>query len=55
MLISNEKDLELLLMNNKIYCGEISQRIGVSKIENRAESQRAECSTHQRKGKGQER
>merc|ERR1712188_11771 len=30
-LISNEKDLELLLMNNKIYCGEISQRIGVSK------------------------
>merc|ERR1712091_466040 len=30
-LISNEKDLELLLMNNKVYCGEISQRIGVSK------------------------
>jgi large subunit ribosomal protein L32e len=31
LLICNEKDLELLLMNNKTYCGEISQRIGVSK------------------------
>ena len=31
MLISNEKDLELLLMNNRTYCGEISQRIGVQK------------------------
>lgn len=30
-LINNEKDLELLLMNNRTYCGEISQRIGVSK------------------------
>merc|ERR1712196_304621 len=30
MLICNEKDLELLL-NNKHYCGEISQRIGVGK------------------------
>merc|ERR1711939_84790 len=31
MLICNEKDLELLLMNNRHYCGEISQRIGVGK------------------------
>merc|ERR1711934_607693 len=31
LLIANEKDLELLLMNNKLYCGEIAQRIGVSK------------------------
>ena len=31
LLIANEKDLELLLMNNKTYCGEIAQRIGVSK------------------------
>merc|ERR1712167_533218 len=31
MLISNDKDIELLLMNNRTYCGEISQRIGVSK------------------------
>merc|ERR1711934_388794 len=30
-LISNEKDLEILLMNNRQYCGEISQRIGSSK------------------------
>merc|ERR1711939_1212370 len=31
LLICNEKDLELLLMNNRTYCGEISQRIGASK------------------------
>ena len=31
LLITNEQDLELLLMNNRTYCGEISQRIGVSK------------------------
>ena len=31
MLICNEKDIELLLMNNRLYCGEISQRIGASK------------------------
>ena len=31
MLISNEGDLELLLMNNRSYCGEISQRIGSQK------------------------
>ena len=30
-LISNEKDLELLLMNNRVYCGEISQKIGINK------------------------
>merc|ERR1711918_2581 len=31
LLISNEKDAELLLMNNKTYCGEIAQRISVNK------------------------
>ena len=31
MLITNEQDLELLLMNNRSYCGEISQRIGSQK------------------------
>lgn len=31
MLITNERDLELLLMNNKTYCGEIAQKIGVAK------------------------
>ena len=31
LLISNEKDIELLLMNNRTYCGEISQKIGSAK------------------------
>merc|ERR1711939_640401 len=31
MLISNEKDIELLLMNNRTYCGEIAQGISVGK------------------------
>ena len=31
MLISCEGDLELLLMNNRTYCGEISQKIGAQK------------------------
>jgi len=31
MLIANESDLELLLMNNRSYCGEISQRISKNK------------------------
>ena len=30
-LISNEKDLEILLMNNRAYCGEIAQGIGAQK------------------------
>ena len=31
MLIQNEADLELLLMNNRTYCGEIAQNISVGK------------------------
>merc|ERR1712159_423982 len=31
LLICNEKDLELLLMNNRTYCGEIANSTGVSK------------------------
>ena len=31
MLITCEKDMELLLMNNRMYCGEIAQGICVSK------------------------
>merc|ERR1712083_553184 len=31
MLISNEKDCELLLMNNRTYCGEIAQGICAAK------------------------
>ena len=31
MLISNEADIELLLMNNRTYCGEIAQNISVGK------------------------
>ena len=31
LLITCEKDAELLLMNNKKYCGEIAQNIGVVK------------------------
>lgn len=31
LLITNEKDLELLLMNNRTYCGEIANAIGVAK------------------------
>ena len=27
LLIRNEKDIELLLMNNRTYCGEIAQNI----------------------------
>ena len=30
-LITNEKDLEILLMNNRVYCGEIAQCIGSQK------------------------
>ena len=31
MLISSEQDIELLLMNNRTYCGEIAQNISVNK------------------------
>ena len=31
LLITNEKDIELLLMNNRTYCGEIANKIGVAK------------------------
>ena len=31
MLITCEKDMELLLMNNRVYCGEIAQGICVGK------------------------
>ena len=31
LLFSNERDLELLLMNNRTYCGEIAQNIGSAK------------------------
>lgn len=31
MLIANEADIELLLMNNRAYCGEIAQNISRSK------------------------
>ena len=31
MLISNESDIEMLLMNNRTYCGEIAQGISVGK------------------------
>jgi len=31
LLITCEKDMELLLMNNRIYCGEIAQGICVGK------------------------
>ena len=31
MLISCEADIELLLMNNRTYCGEIAQGISVGK------------------------
>jgi large subunit ribosomal protein L32e len=31
LLIRNEKDIELLLMNNRTYCGEIAQGISVLK------------------------
>ena len=31
LLITCEKDAEHLLMNNKVYCGEIAQGISVSK------------------------
>jgi large subunit ribosomal protein L32e len=30
-LISSESDIEMLLMNNRIYCGEIAQGISVAK------------------------
>lgn len=30
-LITNESDIELLLMNNRIYCGEIAQGISSQK------------------------
>merc|ERR1711998_15647 len=31
LLISNENDIELLLMNNRTYCGEIAQGISAGK------------------------
>jgi large subunit ribosomal protein L32e len=31
LLIRSEKDIELLLMNNRTYCGEIAQNISSSK------------------------
>mmetsp|Transcript_17480 Transcript_17480/g.29422 ORF Transcript_17480/g.29422 Transcript_17480/m.29422 type:complete len:82 (-) Transcript_17480:157-402(-) len=31
MLIANEQDVELLLMNNRIYCGEIAHNISSGK------------------------
>ena len=31
LLITCEKDMELLLMNNRVYCGEIAQGICVGK------------------------
>ena len=31
LLIRNEKDIELLLMNNRTYCGEIAQNISALK------------------------
>ena len=31
LLITNEQDIELLLMNNRIYCGEIAQNISATK------------------------
>ena len=30
-IITNEKDLEILLMNNRVYCGEIANSIGSQK------------------------
>lgn len=34
LLIRNEKDIELLLMNNRTYCGEIAQNISALKRKN---------------------
>ena len=34
LLIRNEKDIELLLMNNRTYCGEIAQNISAPKRKN---------------------
>ena len=31
LLIRNEKDIELLLMNNRTYCGEIANTISATK------------------------
>ena len=31
MLIRNEKDIELLLMNNRTYCAELSQSLSAKK------------------------
>ena len=31
MLIANEADMELLLMNNRVYCGEIAANISAPK------------------------
>merc|ERR1712166_327595 len=31
LLITNEADLEILLMNNRVFCAEIAQNIGTSK------------------------
>ena len=31
LLLTCEKDVELLLMNNRIFCGEIAQNIGAAK------------------------
>ena len=31
LLITSESDIEMLLMNNRVFCGEIAQGISVSK------------------------
>ena len=31
LLITNEKDMELLLMNNRTYCGEIANNVSAKK------------------------
>eukprot|EP00355_Strombidium_rassoulzadegani_P005746 CAMPEP_0168625438 /NCGR_PEP_ID=MMETSP0449_2-20121227/10005_1 /TAXON_ID=1082188 /ORGANISM="Strombidium rassoulzadegani, Strain ras09" /LENGTH=111 /DNA_ID=CAMNT_0008667179 /DNA_START=221 /DNA_END=556 /DNA_ORIENTATION=- len=68
MLIANEQDVELLLMNNRIYCGEIAHNISSGKryvpppaahapppqTQNRPESQGTQRQTHQRSSQGQE-
>ena len=30
-LITNETDIDMLLMNNRVYCGEIAQNISAAK------------------------
>ena len=31
LLITNESDIELLLMNNRVFCGEIAQNLSTNK------------------------